>query len=136
MEVTPISLKDLLDVVKKARDQHKKYCIFFDKSDNVATFFLYKGLLKEINKEMMKLESGRVSKAQICEVIREGLVQSMKYGQLLAISMDEYRPDFLTEFSKPEGLEKFDTDLIFDREKFLKDENFKSILNEDEDQDL
>ena len=84
----------------------------------------------------MKLESGRVSKAQICEVVREGLVHSMKYGQFLAVSMDDYRPDFHTEFNKPEGLEKFDTDLIFNREKFLSDENFKAILNPDEDQDM
>ena len=53
--IQDIRLNDLLEEVKDCRDNHKKYCIFFDRSENVSTFFLYKGLLKEVNKEMMKL---------------------------------------------------------------------------------
>ena len=60
--VQDIRLIDLMDEVKETRDVHKKYCIFFDNSENVATFFLYKGLLKEINKELIKLEAEKTTK--------------------------------------------------------------------------
>ena len=54
-----IALTDLVETYREAMHR-KKYCLFFDKTEgNVTTFFLYKGLLKEFNKEIMKVEAGR-----------------------------------------------------------------------------
>ena len=54
-----ILLPELVETYRDAMAR-KKYCLFFDKTGgNVTTFFLYKGLLKEFNKEIMKVEAGR-----------------------------------------------------------------------------
>ena len=83
----------------------------------------------------MKLDAGKVTTAQFCEIIRDGLVNSMKYGTTLALNMDTGNPDFAEKYNKPEGLDHFDTDLIFNRQKFLEDENYKLLLKDGEDHD-
>ena len=62
-----IYLTDLVETYRAAMSR-RKYCLFFDKTDgNVTTFFLYKGLLKEFNKEIMKVEAGRQTVKDACE---------------------------------------------------------------------
>ena len=89
-----ILLTSLVETYREAKSR-SKYCLFFDKTDgNVTTFFLYKGLLKEFNKEIMKVEAGRQTIKDACENFRDGLVNSMRYGSPLSISMANYTPDF------------------------------------------
>ena len=72
-----IQLTELIDAYKGA-SVNKKYVIFFDSTGgNAATFFQYKGLLKDFNKEMMKIEAGKKTIKDACNVFRDGLVGTM-----------------------------------------------------------
>ena len=67
----------MIEAYKTARD-NCRYSLFFDATGgNAATFFLYKGLLKDFNKEKMKIEAGRKSIKDVCNIFREGLVGAM-----------------------------------------------------------
>ena len=102
----------------------------------MATFFLYKGVLVDLNKEIMKKDRGTRSLGEVCEAFRKELVLAMKTGAVLAINMDHFIPDFKVEYNKPEGSELFDTESIFNFEHLRVRENYKKILKDEEDYDF
>ena len=65
----------------------------------------------------MKVQTSKSTTDQVCEILRDGLLNSLKYGSCLAVNMDTYNPDFHAQYNKPD--DNFDTNLIFNREKFL-----------------
>ena len=51
-------MNSLIDAYKGAHEEGK-YCLIFDKTQgNVATFFHYKARLKDLNKEIMRINRG------------------------------------------------------------------------------
>ena len=128
-----IKLPELIDAYKSAR-QEQRYCLLFDSTQgNAATFFHYKARLKDFNKEIMKINKGSQTKDGAIEVLREGLMWAAKIGDTFAVNMDLFIPDWKNDFTYKDGL--FNTDLIFDFKRFRKDENYKAILQKEEDID-
>ena len=72
---TTIPLAQLVAKVEEAFD-NGQYPIFLDKTGNAATFFTYKGNLKDFFKEIMKVRKGDQEVADALEVLRRGLVLS------------------------------------------------------------
>ena len=83
----------------------------------------------------MKVERGSKTIKQICNVVREGLVGAMQHGATLAINCEMFLPDWKTQYNKPEDLDLFDTNKIFDCKWFRAEENYKCALTQDEDRD-
>ena len=87
----------------------------------------------------MRINKGSQTKEGAIEIIREAVMWAAKVGDTLAVNMDLFIPDWKEDFThKGEGgpcSGMFDTDLIFDFQRFRKYENYKKILKKEEDVD-
>ncbi len=106
----------------------------FDKTGNAEVFFRYKAHLLEVNKLSIGMTIGKTSKEEAVEVVRKGLVYAMRSGDRLVLYVGKTCPDFKTVLTS--DVKNFPADAVFNFAEWRKEENYKKIVREEEDQDL
>ena len=104
-----------------------------DKHGNASVFFSYKAVMKDFHKEVVACQVGKKLKNQALEVLRRGLVYSMRVGDTLVIHIDKTMPNFKTDFTHKT---EFPTDKVFDFAEWRFYNNYMSVVKEDENVDL
>jgi len=107
--------------------------LIFDKHGNASVFFAYKYNLKDFHKEVIACQIGKKLKSQSLEVLRKGLVYSMRAGDTLVIHVDKTMPNFATDYTHKT---EFPTDKIFDFDEWRFYNNYMSVVKDDENVDL
>ena len=97
-----------------------KYLFVWDKTDNVNTFFKYKGVLSEFFPEVIKVELGRKTVDEALDIIRLGFVNAQRTGDNLMIDLGKTQADFMNKYTSEEV---FPAALAFNRTEWLKEEN-------------
>ena len=92
-----VPLSSLVSEVKWAHDQ-EKYTFILDAQGNVNTFFQYKGMLCDFNKQMMKVQMKMQTPEEATESIRKCVVNAVRNGESLNINIDILSPDFNGEY--------------------------------------
>ena len=136
-----ISFHSIEDAANICRNR-KKYVLFLDKKGQCESYFQYKGKLRQLHAEHMKVQMLGISKAEVCETMRRGLVSSMELGGTFVISLGKLPFSFAKEPKEPydEAVEKyryfdvmtFDTEKIFDFNEWRNWDNYTGIVKEDE----
>ena len=121
-------IPDLIAQVEQAHSEGK-YCFIWDKTDQIDTFFKYKGFLCDFYFAVMKVEHQRSSVEDAIEKLRSDFIKSGRQGQHLMVNLAEYAPDFINIYSDPNLL---DVNTAFNRTEWLKKEVHTSKLKEGE----
>ena len=127
-----IPMKSLAREIEFAHDKGR-YCMIFDKNENCPVFFTYKATMKDFHKEILAVQIGQKTKEEALEVLRAGLVYSMRLGDTFVINIDTLNPDFKTEWQDEKLLP---LDEICDFDEWREDEKYIKIVNEEENKDL
>ena len=61
--------------------------------------------------------------------MRKKMVIAMRSGDNYAVNLGNLKVDFTSEYSNAETLP---TDMVFNRDEFVKEDNYKSLVREDE----
>ena len=118
----------MIEQVEGAAEQGK-YLFIWDKSDQIDTFFKYKGFLIDFNFEQRKHEHERCSADDVIEALRGAFIKAGRQGQHLLINLDDMAPDFINTYTNPEF---FATEIAFNRTEWRKEEVHKAVLKEGE----
>ena len=110
-----------------------KYAIIFDKTGNAGTFFNYSAAYHEIFKEKLRVDKGDQTKDDVSEKLRSHLVHAVGHGTLLVLGMGKVNPEILAH--QPAG-NVWPAHLIFDFAEWRKEENYMSIVKEEENKDM
>ena len=121
-------IPDLLAQVMEARDAGK-YLFIWDKSDQIDTFFKYKGFLCDFYFTHMKVQNGRATAAEAMEQLRDSFVKAGRQGQPLLINLDEQCPDLAADYC---DAQVFATDVAFNFVEWRKTEVHHAVLKEGE----
>ena len=81
---------------------------------------------------MMSLKVGKLTREEVLETVRKPLVRAACYGERLCIMIGRQSPDFKTFFTDDKILP---THKVFDFNAWRAEDNYKSILQENEDTD-
>ena len=106
-----------------------KYLFIWDKSDQIDTFFKYKGMLCDFFFFHMQVENERATVDQAIEKLRDSFIKAGRQGAKLLINLDEHAPDLAGVYSKPEY---FDTSIAFNKNEWIKPEVHTAALQEGE----
>jgi hypothetical protein len=71
----------------QAAQMNGKYVIIFDKTEQADKFFQYRGTLKDFHSEVLNVRLGIKTKEEALEVLRKGIVFSMRLGDNFVINM-------------------------------------------------
>ena len=71
----------------QAAQMNGKYVIIFDKTEQADKFFQYRGTLKDFDSEVLNVRLGIKTKEEALEVLRKGIVFSMRLGDNFVINM-------------------------------------------------
>ena len=104
----------------EASQMSEKYVIIFDKTEQADKYFQYKATLKDFHSEVMNVKLGMKTKEEALEVLRRGIVYSMKIGDNFVINTGKLLIDWENEWSDPN---QFPVD-IFSREDWREREKF------------
>ena len=117
-----ISFHSIDDSANECRS-NGKYVLFLDKQGQCESFFQYKGKLRKLHAEHMKVQMLGVSQQDVCVTLRKGLVSGMENGSTLVISLGKLPFSFATEPKEPfdENAEKY---RYFDVMKFNSEKIF------------
>ena len=124
-----------LDKEIELAQEDGRYCLVIDMNGNCNIFFGYKATMKDFHKEMIACAIGKKTKTEALDVLRQGLVYSMRIGDTFVINIDKSCPDFITNYTHDEI---FPTEEIFDWPFWCcpDPENYMKIVKEEEDHDL
>ena len=131
-QFTYITLNELDVEVNKAREDGK-YCLIFDKHGSASVFFSYKAVMKDFHKDVVACSIGKKLRNQALDILRRGLVYSMRVGDTLVINIDKTMPNFTSDYNHKT---EFPTERIFDFEEWRFYNNYMSVVKEDENVDL
>ena len=87
-----------------------KYLFIWDKSEQIDTFFKYKGFLCDFYFQHMKVLHERITPIDAVEALRDSMIKAGRQGQHLLVNLDESAPDFKTVYK---GDETFDIEVAF-----------------------
>ena len=90
-----IKLTQLDIKCKLSHEEHQRYQLIFDKTGNCEVFFRYKAHLVEVNKLIISMQVGKITKADAVEQIRKALIYCMRAGDRLVLSCGKLSIDFL-----------------------------------------
>ena len=96
-------------------------------------YFNYKGTMKEANKLSVSVTIGYRTQEEALEVLRKGLVYSMRIGDVFAINCDNLNLDFNGKWCHPEI---FPIDEITDFDEWRESEKYMKIVKPEENVDL
>jgi hypothetical protein len=122
-----------LDIENQLAIDKDKYCLIFDKSGQAQIYFNYKSNIKDFHKEIIAVKIGKKRKAEALDILRRGLVYSMKIGDTLVVNCDKVAPDFVNEYT-----DKFELPWheILDYEHWHDYKNYIQIVKKEENKDL
>lgn len=132
-EWTTIPLGQLVNKVDESINA-KKYPIFLDKTGNAATFFTYKASMKDFHKEIMKVQIGNQDAKDALEVIRKGLMLSMRNGGCFVINLGKVIPDFNGIYNSEPDM--WPAKKIFHFDTWAKQDEYMKILHDGENEDV
>ena len=121
-------VKDLMMQINEAHEA-EKYLFIWDKSDQLDTFFKYKGFLIDFQFQVLKTENERQTPADAVEALRDAFIKAARQGSHLCVNLDTTAPDFNTVYTSETG---FAPQIAFNRNEWRKEEVHKSVLKEDE----
>ena len=106
-----------------------KYLFMWDKTDQIDTFFKYKGFLFDFYFQHMRVENEQCTVDDAIEALRSNFIKAGRQGQHLLINLKDKAPDFINVYTKPEI---FATEIAFNRNEWRKEEVHKAVLKQDE----
>lgn len=115
-----------------ATDRHQ-YCIIFDKNENCHVFFSYKRTMKDVYKEALSINIRRKTLPDALEVLRKGMVYSMRIGDTMCFNLNETVVDFNKEWTHSKELPM---DKICNFDLWRKDEVYLQLVKPNENYDL
>ena len=121
-------IPDLLSQVETAREE-KKWLFIWDKTDNIDTFFKYKGFLVDFFFTHRKVEHGRITADDAVEEMRDAFIKAGRQGYHMLINLNDSCPDFKTVYSNPNVLA---IDIAFDHDEWVKEEVHMAVLKDGE----
>lgn len=106
----------------EASQKSEKYVIIFDKTEQADKYFQYKATLKDFHAEVMNFKIGEKTKEEALEVLRKGIVYSMKIGNDFVINTGKLLIDWKGEWTSETQfpLEVFNRDEWHEREQFIR----------------
>ena len=90
----------------------------WDKSDQIDTFFKYKGFLCDFYFQHMRVEHQRGTVDDAIENLRASFIKAGRQGAHLLINLDTLAPDFINVYTNPTV---FATDVAFNRTEWRKE---------------
>ena len=93
-------IPDLITQVDAAKNAGK-YLFIWDKSDQIDTYFKYKGYLCDFYFQHMKVQNERATVQDAIEELRSSFVKAGRQGQNMLINLDDTVPDFINVYSSP-----------------------------------
>lgn len=117
----------------EAAQEGGRYCVIFDKNENANVYFNYKGTMKEANKLSVSVTIGYRTQEEALEVLRKGLVYSMRIGDVFAINCDNLNLDFNEKWSHPEI---FPIEEISDFDEWRENDKYMKVVKPEENVDL
>ena len=121
-------IPDLIAQVETAREE-QKYLFIWDKTDNIDTFFKYKGFLLDFYFTHSKVEHEKISKDDAIEEIRDAFIKAGRQGYHFMINLNETAPDFINTYSNPAVLA---VNIAFNRSEWVKKDVHMAVLKEGE----
>lgn len=119
-----------LDNYLNAAALSQKYCILFDETGKIPDFLTYKGVHKDIHKDMVNYKLGLKEKDEVFEVLRSGLVVAMRLGGNFGINIDRLDDvQWEAEWTKDE----FFPMTVFDSDEWREEENYRTVVRPEED---
>ena len=103
--------------------------IIQDLQGDVGTFFRYKGKLHNFRNEPSKVINGTGTAEEALESLRAQMVMAMRYGSAFTVDLYLSTPDWKETFT---NREIFDSELIFDFEKFRERDNYMKFVKKEE----
>ena len=82
-----------LDTCIKYGRSNRKYILMFDCTGQVENYFQYKGHLKQLHKDHLRIAAGSQTKEEVLESLRKAVVASMQKGDTLVLSLDKLNLD-------------------------------------------
>ena len=115
---------DLPTMGKRIKENHGlgRYTFIHDttKDDRTTLYFEVEGQFIDMEKELIRYRAMKEkSREDVCENLRSQTVKAMRMGRTLALSFGKLKADLTEEIG---DAATFDTDLIFDRQRFFDDE--------------
>ena len=127
-----IPMKALAREIEFAHDKGK-YCVIFDKNENCPVFFTYKATMTDFHKEMIAVQIGQKTKEEALDVLRKGIVYSMRIGDTFVINTEALCADFKTEWTDESV---FPSEEICEFDEWREDEKYMKIVKQEENKDL
>ena len=82
-----IPMQKLANEIEVAHDK-SRYCVIFDRNENCNVYFTYKATMRDFHKEVIANQLGKKQKEESLDVLRAGLVYSMRLGDTFVINCD------------------------------------------------
>ena len=83
-----------------------------------------------MNREILKVRVMQTqTEKETLELMRKKMVIAMRSGDNYAVNLGNLKVDFTSEYSEAEIMP---TDMVFNRDEFVKEDNYKSLVREDE----
>lgn len=119
-----------LDTYLNAAALNGKYVLIFDKTDSCQDFLTYKGILKDLHRDIVNVRLGLKPKEEVMEDLRSGLMNSMRLGGNFSIFLDklqdvDWEKDWTQDTFFPLG--------AFDYDEWREEDNYKTVVREHED---
>lgn len=106
----------------------EKYVIIFDKTEQADKYFQYKATLKDFHPDVMNVRLGEKTKEEALEVLRRGIVYSMRIGDNFVINTGK----LLIEWEKEWTNSALFPIEVFNREEWREREQFIKIVKDEE----
>ena len=84
----------------------------------------------DMAREMIAVTMGRKTVADVCELLRKGIVNAARDGKTCVINVDKLAPDFTSKYTG--DAENFPAATIFNKAEWEKKENYIKIVRESE----
>ena len=127
-----IPLQSLANEIEAATECGR-YCVIFDKNENANVYFTYKGTMKEVNKLQIQVTLGHKTREEALEVLRKGLVYSMRIGDVFALNADNLNIDYSELWTNPTI---FPLDEISEFDEWREDNKYMKVVKPEENVDL
>ena len=102
-----------------------------DEQGSCSVFFQYsEHLMVDMAREMIAVTMGRKTVADVCELLRKGIVNAARDGKTCVINVDKLAPDFTSKYTG--DAENFPAATIFNKAEWEKKENYIKIVRESE----
>ena len=125
---TAYGIPDLLNQVEEAHTAGQ-YLFIWDKSDNIDTFFKYKGFLIDFYFLASRVEHQRIDADEAIDALRSSFVKAGRQGQHLLVNLNDSAPDFINTYTNPAV---FAVDTAFNHAEWRKPEVHMAVLKEGE----